>query len=344
MNIISYSHEEVDTSRWFLIVNPRSGDGRALLDFPHISKLMHDNEIFCEPHFTEHKSQAVEYTVKAVNEGYRKIIVVGGDGTLHEVVNGLFIQQQVDPKEITLGVIGVSIESDWMRTFGFQERNYSDMVRAIKEGKTLLQDVGVVSYEESQYRQNRYMVGVGGTGFDAEMVRRFSHRTMKKKGKKRDRENAFSYLWCVVKSFFRYKSTGVKVYLDNRLIYNDLMFSAAVGICKYNSGGVQQLPDAVVDDGLLDMTIIRPIHFWHIIFRFLYLFDGNIHRIGHTEQWRGKHIRFESIPGMMVEVDGELLGGTPLEFSVLDQAIQVIVRPEFLEERNKKNDSKTLSE
>ncbi len=312
------------TNRWFLIINPKAGNGRALLDFPQISKLLHDNQIYCDPHFTEHKYQAVEYTVRAVNDGYRKIIVIGGDGTLHEVVNGLFIQQQAAPSDVTLGVIGVGLGNDWLRTFGFEEHHYTDMVHAIKEGHSMLQDVGVVSYEEAHYRQVRYMVGAGGTGFDADVVKRYNHRTMKR------RRTRWSYMWCVLRTFFRYKHTGTKIYLDDKLIYNDLLFSAAVGICKFNSGGLQQLPDAVPDDGLLDMTLIRPIHFWHIMFRLFYLFDGNIYKIGHIERWRGERIRIESTPEMRVEVDGELLGGTPLEFSVLPKAITIVVSSNYL--------------
>ena len=100
-----------------MIVNPVAGSGRGLDDFPAISKLLRDEHIQCEPVFTEHKFHATELTVWAVKEGYRRIIVVGGDGTLHETVNGLFIQQEVDPREVLLAVIAVGTGNDWVRTF-----------------------------------------------------------------------------------------------------------------------------------------------------------------------------------------------------------------------------------
>ncbi len=316
-----------DTSRWFMIVNPAAGKGRGLLDLPQISKLLHDEQIACEPNFTERKFHAVEYTVAAINKGYRKIIVVGGDGTLHEVVNGLFIQQQVAPSDVMLAVIGIDRDHGWMRSYGFEAGRYADVVKAIKEENYFLRDVGVVSYEEAHYRQSRYMVGMGGTGFDSYVVKQFSHRSMKYA------TNRWTYIWCVIKSFFRYKHTGAKIYLDDKLIYNDLLFSVAIGITRFNGGGLQQLPEAVADDGFLDMSLIRPIHFWHILFRFRYLFDGNIYRIGHISRLRGEKIRIESTPEMKVEVDGELLGGTPLEFTVLNKAICVVVSREFLQRR-----------
>lgn len=305
-----------------MIVNPVAGSGRGLDDFPAISKLLRDEHIQCEPVFTEHKFHATELTVTAVKEGYRRIIVVGGDGTLHEAVNGLFIQQEVPPTQVLLAVVAVGSGNDWVRTFGISNR-YQDAVRAIAEGYSFLQDVGVVSYEESHYRQSRYIANVAGAGFDAFVVRKLSH--LKKKGHK----SRWRYTWCLVRSFFGYKSTGVKVWVDDRLVYNNLLLSVAIGVCKFNGGGIQQLPDAVADDGMLDLSLVRPVHFWHVLFRFHYLFNGGIYRIRHILRERGSRIRIESSPEVSVEADGELLGETPLEFSVLHQAIRVVVSKDF---------------
>ena len=310
--------------KWFVIVKPAAGSGRGLDHFPQISKLLRDEHILCEPVFTEHKFHATELTVWAVKQGYRHIIAVGGDGTLHEVVNGLFIQQEADPREVLLGVVAVGTGNDWMRMFGVPRR-YQDAVRAIKEQYSFLQDVGVISYEESHYRQSRYMANVAGAGFDAAVNRRFTH--LQKKG----RRGGWLYAWSMVQTFFGYKSTGVKVWIDDRLVYNNLLFSVAIGICKYNGGGMQQLPDAVADDGMFDVSLIRPIHFWHVLFRFRYLFNGGIYRIRHVLQERGSRVRIESSPEVSVEVDGELLGESPLEFSILHRAIRIVVSKEFLE-------------
>ena len=310
--------------KWFVIVKPAAGSGRGLDHFPQISKLLRDEHILCEPVFTEHKFHATELTVWAVKQGYRHIIAVGGDGTLHEVVNGLFIQQEADPREVLLGVVAVGTGNDWMRMFGVPRR-YQDAVRAIKEQYSFLQDVGVISYEESHYRQSRYMANVAGAGFDAAVNRRFTH--LQKKG----RRGGWLYAWSMVQTFFGYKSTGVKVWIDDRLVYNNLLFSVAIGIYKYNGGGMQQLPDAVADDGMFDVSLIRPIHFWHVLFRFRYLFNGGIYRIRHVLQERGSRVRIESSPEVSVEVDGELLGESPLEFSILHRAIRIVVSKEFLE-------------
>lgn len=315
--------------QWFMIVNPVADKGRGLDDFPLISRLLREAGIQALPVFTEHKFHATELTVSAVKEGYRKIIVVGGVGTLHEVVNGLFIQQVVAPSEVLLAMIAVGTGNNWVRAFGTSTR-YQDAVRHIAEGRSFLQDVGVVSYEEAHYRQTRYFANVAGVGFDAFLLRRMTHL------QKKSRFSGWRKFLCVLSNFFVYKSAGMKIWVDDERIYNGLMFSIAVGICKYNGDGVQQLPNAVADDGMLDLSLVKPIHFWHILFRLRYLYNGGIYRIGHVLHARGRRVRIESSPEVSLEVDGELLGETPLEFSVLSKAIRVVVGKEFLEERQGK--------
>ena len=310
--------------KWFIVVNPTSGGGKGLTDFPHISKLLRDNDIRHEAVFTEHKHHATALTVQAINAGYRNIIVVGGDGTLHEVVNGLFIQKSVQPKEVTIAVISAGTGNDWIRMFGIPTR-YSEAIRAIKEGYTFLQDVAEVDYEESKYRQTRHMANVAGLGFDAAVIK----RTLQSKAK--GILGKGGYLWCLVRSFFSHKSTGVKIWIDDRLVYNDLLFSIAIGVGKYNGGGIQQLPAAVADDGLLDVTLIRPVHWWHVVFRIRRLFNGAIYYIGHVTHAQGRKIRIESSPEIPLEIDGELYGGTPVEIRVRDREVRVIVNKSFLD-------------
>ena len=116
--------------KWFAIVNPVAGSGKGLSDWPLISKLLRDHHIVPEYAFTERKYHAIELAVEAINNGFRKIMVVGGDGTIHEVVNGLFIQKAVPTTEVLVGVIAVGTGNDWIRMFGIP-RKYSEAIRAI---------------------------------------------------------------------------------------------------------------------------------------------------------------------------------------------------------------------
>ncbi len=247
------------------------------------------------------------------------------------MVNGLFIQKQVAPSEVTVAVIAVGTGNDWIRMYGIP-KHYSEAIRAIREGHTFLQDVAEVGYEEAHYRQKRQMANVAGIGFDAAVNHIYQH--LKTKG----RTGRGIYMWSMARAFFSYKSTGVKIWVDDRLIYNNLLFSIAIGIGKYNGGGMQPLPAAVADDGLLDITMIKPLHWWHVLFRLRRLFNGTIYSIGHVMHAQGRKIRIESSPEIPLEVDGEWLGVSPFEFCVEHRMVRVIVNRDFLEksERSRK--------
>ncbi len=311
---------EVDVRDYLVIVNPTAGLGKGLEEYPLISRLLRERGIKYEPIFTEHKFHAVELTVSAIKQGYRKLLVVGGDGTIHEVINGLFIQQEVSPAEVTIGVIAVGSINNWAKSAGVPLR-IEQAVKLIQRGESYLQDVGTVSYEEAHYRQTRYMANGAGTGFNTFALKRLNH--LQNKG----REGRIRLIWSFIRSFFKYKPTGIKIWIDDELVWNDLLMSISIGNGSYNWGGMKHLPDAVVDDGQLDLSLFRPIHFWHIMFRTHYLFDGSIYRIGHILQQRGSKIRIESTPEISLEVDGELLGESPFEFNVLQKAIRVIGKP-----------------
>ena len=140
-----------------------------------------------------------------------------------------------------------------------------------------------------------------------------------------------------MRSFVKHKNSGVKVWVDDNLIYNNLIFSIAIGVGKYNGGGMQQLPSAIADDGLLDITLIKPIHWWHVLFRLRRLYNGTIYSIGHVLHAQGSKIRIESSPETPLEVDGETLGATPVEFRVLHRDVRVVVNKSFLKKLRKQS-------
>lgn len=224
-----------------------------------------------------------------------------------------------------LSVIAVGTGNDWIRMFGIP-RKYSEAIRAIADGHSFLQDVGVISYYKASYKQSRYMANVAGVGFDAFVNRKYNH--LKEEGKK----GKWLYLWSTLKAVLRYSSTGVKVYVDDELVVNDLVYSATIGIGRYNGGGMLQTPEAVADDGLFDLTVIRKMSRLAVLLHFKVLFNGRIYKLRKTSLNRGRRIRIESSPEIAVEVDGEALGYSPFEFEIIDRAVRVVVAERFLSE------------
>ncbi|MGL5960126.1 MAG: diacylglycerol/lipid kinase family protein [Bacteroidales bacterium] len=310
-------------SRWMVIVNPKAGSGYGLRDWPTISNRLNFSGIDFTCVFTEKKFHAVELTVKAINDGFRKIIVVGGDGTVNEVVNGLFIQQKVVPKEITLSVIPVGTGNDWVRMLGIP-RTYTGAVESIKYEQTILQDVGKVTFEEAKVRQVRYMANVSGIAFDA-MVNRAYNR-LKAAGKK----GKSLYILSTLSTLLRYKANRFVVQVDGKLLFDGKLFSGAIGVGKYNGGGMLQMPAAVVNDELMDITLMRKMSLYRFFMNFKRLYSGTIYDFYKVIAAQGKHIEINSYPPTPIEIDGEAYGYSPFKFEIIPHCIKVVVGKNFL--------------
>ena len=308
---------------WLVIVNPKAGSGKGLKDWPVISNQMYNSNLSFTCVFTEHKYHAVELTVKAVNDGFRNIVAVGGDGTIHEVVNGIFIQKKVPTTDISLAVIPTGTGNDWIRMFGIS-KTYSEAVRSLVEKKTVLQDVGKVSYYQTRVNHIRYMANVSGLGYDA--VVNLKYNKMKDNG----RYGKWLYLLCALQTFLGCRSKRFSIKADGRDFYKGLVFSGAVGIGKYNGGGMQQTPYALFDDGLMDMTVIRKMSKSKIMRKFKCLYSGNIYAVPGVMHLQAKKIEIETWPESRIEIDGEAVGNSPFCFELVPHGIRVVVGPGFV--------------
>lgn len=312
----------MNEDRWIVIVNPKAGSGRGLKDWPIISNQMYNSNLHFTCLFTEHKYHAVELTVKAINDGFRNIVAVGGDGTIHEVVNGIFIQKAVPTTEISLAVIPAGTGNDWIRMFGIS-RTYSEAVRSLVEKRTVLQDVGKVEYYETRVKHTRYMANVAGLGYDA--VVNLKYNDLKDDGK----YGKGLYLRSTFHTFLGYTAKKFSIRADGKPFYEGMVFSGAVGIGKYNGGGMQQTPNALVDDGLMDLTIIKKISKLRIVRNFKLLYSGNIYSIPKVLHTQAKKIEIETWPETRIEIDGEAVGTSPFVFELVPQCIRVVVGSNF---------------
>ncbi len=311
------------TDIWMVIVNPKAGSGRGLKDWPIISNQMYNSGVHFTCLFTEHKYHAMELTVKAINDGYRNIVAVGGDGTIHEVVNGIFIQKKVPTTEISLAVIPAGTGNDWIRMYGIS-KTYSEAVRSLAEKRTVLQDVAKVSYYETRVKHTRYMANVAGLGYDA--VVNMKYNNLKDEGK----YGKWLYLRSAMNTFLRFSPIKFSISTDDKEYYKGMVFSGAVGIGKYNGGGMQQTPYAAVDDELMDLTIIRKMSKLRIIRNFRLLYSGNIYTIPKVIHTQCKKIEIETWPESRIEIDGEAVGTSPFSFELVPHAIKVVVGTNYI--------------
>ena len=301
-----------------VIVNPKAGSGRGLKDWPIISNQMYNSGLRFTCVFTEHKYHAIELTVKAINDGFKNIVAIGGDGTIHEVVNGLFIQKAVPTKDICLAVIPTGTGNDWIRMYGIS-KTYSEAVRSLVKKKTVIQDVAKVDFYETRVKHTRYMANVAGLGFDA--VVNLKYNRLKDDGK----YGKWLYIRSTINTFLGFRSQKFTIIVDGEPYYNGMVFSGAVGIGKFNGGGMQQTPKASVDDGLMDLTIIRKMSKFRVISNFKLLYSGHIYDIPKVMHAQAKKIEIETWPESRIEIDGEAVGTSPFCFELVPKCIKVVV-------------------
>jgi len=306
------------TQKWFIIVNPNAGKKKGKQDWPAITRMLADAGIEYLSFFTEHRGHAIELTRKYIRAGFRRFLVVGGDGTLNEVVNGIFTQNITNVSEILLAMVPVGTGNDWCRTFHIPH-DYEKAIRIVTEGRTLMQDTGLMEFTDHEgKRAKRYFVNIAGMGFDA-MVAEKTNRD-KDKGK----TNPFLYFINIFTSLFSFKITRTRITTDDAEFKGEV-FSMTAAIGQYNGGGMKQAPRAIPDDGLLDLTIIRKIGKFKVIRNVINLLDGSFTRLPEVSEFRTSTIRIESTPELYAETDGESMGKTPFHFSVLPRSLQIVV-------------------
>ena len=320
-------------SKWLVVVNPMASVGKSEKDWPEIKQLLVDEGIEFDDILTEYPRHAIEIVRNAiVEQGYRKFISVGGDGTNNEVINGIFTQDVVPTTEITMAALPIGTGNDWRRTFNIP-LEYDEVVKIIKAGHTFAHDVGKLTYYNDGDPKIRYFLNAAGTGLD-EMVCS-STNLMKQQGK----GGTIRYLISLVKCMLKYKVSHVQIEVDDQLVFDDNILSVSVGNCRYNGGGMMMMPDAIPDDGLLDVTAIRQVSIFKFAANVKNIYDGTfIKKIDEVKTFKGKRIRIVSIPphSLMVETEGENLNNSPFDFEILPKAINMVIPKDSSQTEKKK--------
>jgi diacylglycerol kinase (ATP) len=301
---------------WFVIVNPNAGNEKGRKDWKVISSDLNKLGVIFSEKFTEKKEHAISITNEAIKSGYRRILCVGGDGTLNEIVNGVFNQNVCPTQDITLGLIPVGTGNDWGRMFGIP-LNYEGASQIIKDGRTTIHDIGKVTYYNGLEKGTRYFINIAGLGFESVVVKRTNIQKDNGKGGKA------IYFYNLLMSLISYKNTKSEIVIDGTSTTANI-FSLNVGNGRYCGGGMRQTPFALPDDGILDVTIIKGMGKLEIIRNLKILYDGTILSHPKVEGHKCKNVKVCSDSVLYVEADGESLGHTPAEFSIFPAAINIV--------------------
>lgn len=315
---------------WFAVLNVYAASKQAVKRWTKAEKRLKDRGVVYHGNRTGRSGNAMEITFDACMAGYRKFVAVGGDGTIHDVLNGIaaFVDwttengSRIHLSEFALGAIPVGSGNDWIKSIAVP-KDVADAVDVLMDGTLKRQDVVRVSLIDHQQRElsRTYMANIGGIGIDARVCEKVN--ALKKKGKR----GRILYVTSLIESIMERKPKMAKVICDGKTVFDGAYFSMAFGVGKYSGGGMRQTPEAVLDDGLLDMTIIPELPMRRIAREAPRLFTGSFLKVPELVTSKSKTITicpYGSDELEPIEIDGEVVGRGDVRFEVLDGQINIM--------------------
>jgi len=301
-------------TNWFLIVNPTSGNGKSKKNWIKISDELKKQNILFSFAFTEYSKHEEILVENAIKKGFTKIISVGGDGTLHHVVNGIMKQKLVKTNSIQLAVIPIGTGNDWVKTYNIGTKIENSIVIISKE-KTILQDIGRLETENNTIT---YFTNVAGIGYDGYVASKL---------KKLKNFGGIAYLLSGLYGLLFYKKTKFIIEINNQLIKEKCLM-VVFGICKFSGGGMQFTKEVDSTDGLLDITIAKNLTLIDIILNLPKLYNGLIVHHKKVETFKTTSLKITPLlksEKPFIQADGELINSGFISVSILKKAIQFII-------------------
>lgn len=300
------------SNTWYIIYNPISGGGNAEKKINSIQNLFIYNKIKTETVRTQYPHHEEELVQKAIKKGYNKFICIGGDGTIHHMVNGIMKQNYADTRSIKLAVIPTGTGNDWVKNYKIST-NFKKAIDIILRNNSLFQDIGKITL--SQPHKEVYFNNAAGIGFDAYVVKNINQ--YKNLG-------SLAYLFAALFSFKTYNSGKFIFSLDHKKIESNL-FLISLGICKYSGAGMQLTDYKNHKPGYFDVTLIKPISLFKVIINITKLYNGRINQIKETHCSQVKDFTLMDNTVSYIQADGELIGKGDADITLITRAIQFIV-------------------
>jgi YegS/Rv2252/BmrU family lipid kinase len=302
-----------DLSYARLIVNPAAGAGKTGKHWPRIAAFLKKLGVKFEHDITEAPGHAVELARAAVGKGYRLIISVGGDGTINEVVNGMYDASYL--KDVQLGIISTGTGGDYIRTLGVS-RNYQEACQHLLHPSRMTVDLGMVEHTVDGQKKQRLFTNFAGLGFDAEVVRATTKK-FKKLG------SVPSYLMGLFTTLVAYRNRELTIKIDGKTEERKVC-TVIMSNGKYGGGSMFIAPQADIRDGLLDVVIIGDVSKPDLLASLPRIYRGTHLTHPKITLRRAREVEIQSKLSIALQADGELLGKAPARFSVLPAALTVL--------------------
>lgn len=305
-------------SNTVFIVNPHAGHGSTGAKWPMIKALARDRIGNFTSYITTRAGDARRFTRDAMASGTMLIVCVGGDGTLNEVVNGIMTHDGPEGSDVLLGFVPNGTGCDFIRTVSIPG-DIEKAINLIAEKPVRKIDAGRITFSNPNGDDGYYFFhNIASFGLGGEVAQRVNMTT-----------KAFgpfiSFIWATLISLFFYGKKKVRVIVDGEFDQEHDVWNIAVANGQYHGGGMWVAPDASIDDGLFNVTIIGDLTLSEAFMNLPKLYSGKITEIDKVITLTGKRVEALSDQRVLLEVDGEQPGILPIVVDMIPHALNMIV-------------------
>ena len=305
-----------ETDKICFVVNPKAGSGSAKTKRRKLEEQVSSCFLHWEIRETQYAGHAQILAKEICQEGFDIIGVVGGDGTCHEVLNGMIHNDEAINPNTALALIPAGTGSDFLKSLPTPNDPISAL-RIAALGRDRILDIGKCTTQENV----RYFINVAGFGVNGEVAERSNNSSKMLGGR-------ITFIKATLQSSLSY--TPQKVLLqweqdDQQQQWSGEVLSCFIANGKFCGGGMNVGPQSSLDDGLADITLLEPIGPIEQLFKLRKLYDGTIHELKQAHQLKSSSLQATAQKNscVKIELDGECGGNLPARFEILKQKLRV---------------------
>ncbi len=300
------------------IVNPNAAMGSAGKEWPQIQKMARDRLGPFQAHLTTGPGDATILTRNALQKGTELVVCVGGDGTLNEIVNGFMGKNGPIQPEAMIGFIPRGTGCDFIKTV-LIPLELNRAMDVIINSHSLSIDLGRLEYiDHHGHPSSRYFHNITSFGLGGEVDERVNRTT-----------NIFggfiSFIWATMISILLYNKKRIHLTVDNCFDQSVMIWNVVIANGKYHGGGMLVAPDATIDDGLFQVTVIGDISIAGVFLNLNKLYNGKLLQLDKVKTLAGRRVKASSEQKVLLDVDGEQPGQLPAVIDIVPKAVRFII-------------------
>ena len=305
----------VESNRWGIIYNPKAGSRKTQKKWNKIRDYMESRGVMFDYLQSEGYGSVERLARMLANNGYRTIVVVGGDGAINDAVNGILTSSAENKDEIALGIIPNGIGNDFSSYWGLDEDDYKAAIDCIIDRRVRKIDVGRVGYTDKDVCSTRYFINAMYIGLGARFVW-ISNGTRRVWGRQ-----WISYLSSMFLLLFERMLHRMHLKVNGEHIRDNIMT-----VCIGNARGYGLTPSAVPYNGWLDVSVIYRPELLQLIKGLWLLVHGRILNLKVVKPYRTCKIKILRAQNAAISLDGrQLYADCPLDVRILPEALTLII-------------------